>query len=82
MPTVLKGYETPESRPPRDESYVMIMNAIGRLSQASSTPTIPIQDMVAYHGAFEIVCRLGWFIDAVQMVERVRMGINLEPTDD
>lgn len=76
MPTILQGYETPESRPVRDDNYTMILNAFWRLFQASPNQSNTIQEMVAYHSAFELPCRLGWFIDAIQLVERIRREMN------
>lgn len=59
----------------------MIMNALGRLTQASGRPTIRIEEMTHYHAAFELTCRLGWFIDAVQLVERLRVGMTKETAE-
>jgi hypothetical protein len=72
VPTLLVGYETPELRPVRDDNYIMILNAFWRLFQSSFNQSFSIQDMVAYHEAFDLPCRLGWFIDAIQLVERIR----------
>lgn len=76
MPTILAGYETPESRPVQDNDYHMVVNAFWRLFQASQGQTFSIQDIVAYHQAFDLPCRLGWFVDAIQLVERVRREMN------
>lgn len=78
VPSVLEGYETPESRPAQDETYVMMMNALGRLTQAKgiNSANIKIQEMIAYFDAFEPPCRLGWFIDAIQMIERIRLEMS------
>lgn len=72
MPNILVGFETPELRPARDDNYVMVLSAFWRLFQASSTANFSIESMAAYHKAFNLSCELSWFIDAIQLTERIR----------
>lgn len=73
MPTILLGYESPASRPVRDETYSHVVTAFNRLMQASATGTISIQEMTAYYDAFALPFRLGWFVDAIQAVQTETM---------
>lgn len=36
---------------------------------------ISIESMTAYHAAFDIPMRIGWFVDAIQSLERIRLDM-------